>query len=295
MLPKTKQSWEEWINKLQETTIQTNFKEETYIKQLAEKLESTILKNVSNLNNLGLLFSGGIDSTLIAFILKKHKIPFKAISIGFFDGNKKFPEDITKAQIVAKQLNLDYYEVLLNTNEIEIIFKKLVKILSKEYSNVVNIGVGSVEYIAIQKLKKLNCENILGGLGSEEIFAGYERHEKSSDPQNECWIGLKQMFERDMIREFKIATNLNVNLITPFLDQELITFAMTIPAKYKINFEDKKIILRKSAIYLGLNEEFAKRVKKAAQYGSRTDKAIFFLAKKNNFKYKKDYILSLLK
>ena len=46
---------------------------------------------------------------------------------------------------------------------------------------------------------------------------------------------------------------------------------------------------------LGLKKEFAFRKKKAAQYGSNFDKAILKLAKKNGFKYKKEYLDYLLK
>ena len=101
------------------------------------------------------------------------------------------------------------------------------------------------------------------------------------------------MFERDMVREFKIAKHFQTISLVPFLDEDLIKYAMTIPVEFKISSEEKKIILRKAAINLGLKEEFALRPKRAAQYGSRTDKAIANLAKKRGFQYKKDYLESL--
>ena len=55
-----------------------------------------------------------------------------------------------------------------------------------------------------------------------------------------------------------------------------------------------KLILRKIANELGLKKEFAFRKKRAAQYGSRFDRAILRLGKRKGFKYKKDYLKSLL-
>ncbi len=290
MLPKTKETWEKWIESLKCET--TDLDQSKYIQELANLLEKTILKEAKE--KIGVLFSGGVDSTLICHILKKNNISFKAISVGFYDENKKFPEDLENSRKIAKELQLDYYEIILNTEEIEILFKETTKILGKGYSDVVNVGVGSVEVAGIKKLKELGCESIFSGLGSEEIFAGYDRHDKSEDPHNECWIGLKSMFERDLIREFKIANYFNIKTLVPFLDEDLIKYAMKIPVKYKISKTKKKIILRKAAKKLGLQDDFSQRPKRAAQYGSRTDKAIANLAKKHKFKYKKDYILSLL-
>jgi len=44
---------------------------------------------------------------------------------------------------------------------------------------------------------------------------------------------------------------------------------------------------------MGLPKEVAWRKKQAAQYGSKFDRAILRLARKNGFKFKKDYLASL--
>jgi asparagine synthase (glutamine-hydrolysing) len=63
---------------------------------------------------------------------------------------------------------------------------------------------------------------------------------------------------------------------------------------YKLDKQNKKIILREVAEDLGLKKEFAWRQKKAAQYGSNFIKGIDKLAKKHNFQFKKDYLQSLI-
>ena len=128
-------------------------------------------------------------------------------------------------------------------------------------------------------------------MGSEEIFAGYERHKKSKDVNEECWNGLRKMYERDLIRDNLIAGKYKINFLTPFLDEELIKEAMSIPGNLKLNDKNNKLILREiSSELLG---KFALRKKKAAQYGSSFIKGIDKLARLNNFKYMKDYLTSL--
>mgnify|MGYP001558699248 CR=1 FL=1 len=144
--------------------------------------------------------------------------------------------------------------------------------------------------------KKDNVDILLNGLGSEEIFAGYERHKlriEFNDVNEECWRGLRNLWERDMKRDSKIVSEFGINVKCPFLDEEVIRFAMRIPENFKINKETNKIILRAAAFNIGLKKEFTIRKKKAAQYGSNFDKAILKLAKSKGFKIKKDYLNSI--
>ena len=142
--------------------------------------------------------------------------------------------------------------------------------------------------------KKGNIKHLFSGLGSEEVFAGYQRHKDAENKQAECWKGLFSMYERDLLRDVAIAKNEKITFSTPFLDKELIGVAMKISDKLKIGDKNAKIILRETAEELGLPKEIAWRKKKAAQYGSKFDRAILRLARRNGFKYKKDYLNSLI-
>ncbi|MBR9691571.1 diphthine--ammonia ligase [Candidatus Woesearchaeota archaeon] len=247
-------------------------------KEFLKAVESRIPKK-----RFGILFSGGIDSTLIAFICKKLKADFVCYCVGLKDS-----PDIISAQEVAKKHNFRLKKKILSLKDIEKTIKTMVKLIGPD---TMKVGVGSVIYEAIKLAKKDNIKDIFSGLGSEEIFAGYERHTLSKDINKECWKGLKDMHQRDFTRDFAIAKKLKVNVLVPFLDPKVISAAMQIPGKEKIRSGYKKYALRKSAEQLGLKKAWRK--KKAAQYGSYFDKAILKLAKKHSFKYKKNYLNSL--
>ena len=86
----------------------------------------------------------------------------------------------------------------------------------------------------------------------------------------------------------------NIELRVPFLDRDLIRYCLNIPVKYKISSDKvrSKIVLRDVSRDLGLDEKYAERQKKAAQYGSKFDKGIHRLAKDKNLS-KQDYLNSL--
>ncbi|MBS3134131.1 asparagine synthase C-terminal domain-containing protein [Candidatus Woesearchaeota archaeon] len=240
----------------------------------------------------GILLSGGLDSSLLALICKKLKYNFTCYSVGL-DASA----DINAAERLAKNLGLDHKVRIYRINEYKELLEETIKILGTD--DMAKISVGTVVLAGLKFAKENKEKTVFGGLGSEEIFCGYNRHFKAFKSSykrvhEECWNGLIGMYKKDLTRDFDISDYTGVEIKTPFLDKELIINTMKIHPKLKINNETKKIILRKVALNLGLKEEFALRKKIAAQYGSNFDKAIEKLAKRNGFKQKGDYITSLL-
>ena len=294
----TKLEWETFIDDLHKNEKALDLSKDEIVLKLASLVENKILEMAKSVKgSIGVLFSGGVDSTLICYVLNKNKIPFLAATIGFRDNdNQKLPDDILESRSIAKKYGFNHIEKLVSFDEVSDLFFETVKIIGANLTNVVNIGVGSVEVAGIKLLQEHDStiNTVFGGLGSEEIFAGYKRHADSSDKHVECWLGLKNMYERDLTRDFSISKAFNVSFLVPFLDKDVISFSMGIPINLKINKDSNKIILRESALQLGLNKKYAFRPKKAAQYGSRTDKAISKLAKKAGFALKKEYLAFLV-
>lgn len=270
-------------------TLETN--NERAKREIAGAIINSIKKRIAR--KFGILFSGGVDSTLIAFVARKLNCNFTCYTIGI-EGS----DDIEWAKKVADEYRLNFKYKVLSLDELENVLKSVIKILND--ADIVKASVGSVLYAA-GKLALADNNNVLfGGIGSEEIFAGYKRHEDSLQNgfealHKECWNGLKGMHQRDLTRDFAIAKNLGLDLMTPFLDKDLIKIAMNVHPMLKLDKNNKKIILREAAEFIGLKKEFAWRRKQAAQYGSNFVNGIEKLAKRKGFKLKKDYLQSLLK
>lgn len=279
--------WKSMIKSIENdfNSLETNKKRSIGI--LKDKIIESVKKNA--VNGCGVLFSGGIDSTLIAFILKKLNIKFTCYSVGL-----KNSQDLEWAEKIAKKLGFKLKTRILNLKELEVIFKTVTNILNEP--DVMKVSVGSVVYVGCEMAKNNGIRTIFSGLGSEEIFAGYERHAKDNfeDIHKECWNGLKEMWQRDIKRDLLISKENDIEIKIPFLDIGIIKSAMNIHPMFKIDKENKKIILREAAEDIGLPKEFAWRKKKAAQYGSKFIRGMDKLAKKNGFEKKKDYLKSLL-
>jgi diphthine-ammonia ligase len=257
---------------------------ETIIKKTEQLLDKAISKRIPN-KKFGLLFSGGIDSTFLAKYFKDNNHNFTCYTAVM--DSETMPKDLEAAQKVAKELNLDLKIKKIKIEDISEYLKRIVPLI--EDSNVIKVGVALTFYLACEMAKEDGCKVIFSGLGSEEIFAGYDRHKKSANINQECVSGLLKMYERDLYRDDVLTMDNNLELRLPFLDKQLIEYALKIPVKYKIKEELTKLILREIALKKGISEEFAKRKKTAAQYGSRIDNALGKLAKKEN-KSKSEYL-----
>lgn len=265
---------------------------QSIMEHLETLLEKAISKRVPK-RKFGLLFSGGIDSTFIALMLKKLGHDFTCYTAVLDDPGLKEPADLTYAKKIAKELNLKLKIIKIKLSDVESYLKKIVPLI--EDSNVVKTGVALPFYTACEQANKDGCKVIISGLGSEEIFAGYQRHKESDNINKECISGLLKMYERDLYRDDVVTMHNHLELRVPFLDKELVEFALKIPEKYKLTDEHEKYVLRKVAEKLGLNEDYTWRKKKAAQYGSNFHKALDKLAKKNKFKRKSEYLRQFYK
>ena len=261
---------------LQELRTKDNISEGV-LDHLSHLLVDAVNRRVDD--KIAIAFSGGVDSSLLAFLCEKLDREFTLYTIGFADS-----KDVLAAQTVADEMDWPVKIKIIQLEDVEVLAKKVISITGKR--DPVNVGVGCVMYCVLEMMEEII---LLTGIGSEELFAGYERHKV--DVQAACWDGLLHIWERDVTRDISIAEHFGKELRLPFMDKKLISYAMKIDPSLKIG-EQRKQILREAAVNLGLSKEFAWRKKSAAQYGSKFDFAFEKLAKKKGLG-KKEYLESL--
>src|SRR3989338_2357291 len=228
-------------------------------------LVNSVRKRIDSLDRFGVMFSGGLDSVLIAKICKDLGRQFTCYTIGF-----KNSKDVVYSEKAAKLLNLKLKIKILNKKDLDEALRIVVILLNN--TNPVYISIACVTYLGLKFAKESN----------EKI-------------NKESWRGLKEMWKVDLERDYLIAKSLDVDIRTPFIDKDLIMNAMKIDPSLKISKDIKKIILRYFAESINVSREIAHRPKVAGQYGTKINKEIKKLSKQNNFKYVKEYLKSLNK
>ena len=164
-----REDWEKLIASIETKYENLETNKERAKRKISRLIENSIIERAQNLNKFGILFSGGVDSTLIAFLCKKHGFNFTCFTIGLENS-----KDIEYAKIIAEKYNFSLKHKILALEEFENIIKNTVKTLNND--EVIWISVGSVLYAAAQLALQDNVNILFGGLGTEEIFAGYQPH-----------------------------------------------------------------------------------------------------------------------
>jgi asparagine synthase (glutamine-hydrolysing) len=188
-----------------------------------------------------LSLSGGLDSTIIAYLLRDRKINCISIISKDFVAN-----DLTYCQLATQKLGLPLHIKMCDTTEIYDGIEETIKILKN--FNDIEIRNNVVIYLTLAELKKLGFNKIITGDGADEVFAGYNfLLEKNSDD-------LRRDLQRiSKIMHFpsqKLGKSLDVTVESPFCNNEVVDFAKTVRPDLLVRQEgDKKFgkwILRKA-------------------------------------------------
>jgi len=252
-------------------------------------LRASIQRRLPSGEKFGVLFSGGLDSTLIAYLCKELDADFVCYTVAVDEPGMKEAEDLRYATRIAADLGLPLAIKKIGVDEVERYLKAVVPLIDD--TDGVKISVAVPLYAACEMANEDGINTVFSGLGTEELFAGYERHKrvKKGDVNKECLAGLLGMHERDLYRDYMVAKAHGISLRAPFLAPNLVEYALRTPAAYKLAGDTDKAILREIARDLGL-KDVAGRKKRAVQYGANVVKGIEKLAKRNGYRYTRDYL-----
>jgi asparagine synthase (glutamine-hydrolysing) len=241
--------------------------------QIKEQLKTFIInavkKRVAGLEHVGVIFSGGVDSTLLALICKNLGVKTSLYTVG-----RENSSDIKFSHKAAAFLDLPLHNSIVDE---KVVRKTIPSVLEAiEEWNIMKIGVGMTAYLAAEVAKKDKLRVLLSGQGADELFGGYQRYLRIYSEEGEVverYLAkdVEDIYHVNLERDDAVTMAHSVELRVPYLDLQVLNRALNIPMKYKIKNKDDKLrkyILREVARELGVPPEIAYRPKKAAQYGS---------------------------
>ena len=154
-----------WDIHFQETNIKS---EEEYAEGLLEKLKESVRLRLLSDVPLGVLLSGGVDSSAItALMCQLSNKPVKTFSIGFEE--KSFNE-LPYARIVAQQYQTDHHEMVVKIDAAELL-PKLVWHFDEPFAD-----SSAIPTYLVAQMARQNVTVALSGEGGDEVFAGYETY-----------------------------------------------------------------------------------------------------------------------
>ena len=249
---------------------------------LQELLEQAVRVRVSDVRDVAVAFSGGLDSSVVVFLAKKCQVNVHLVHVSMEDQTET--EEARKA---ADALGLPLQVYLFGEDDVERVVPKVVELI--EEADPVKASIGVPFYWAAEKTAAAGLKVMLAGQGADELFGGYQRYVNEYLLHGEEAVR-KAMFsdvvgihESNLERDMKICGFHGVELRVPFGSYQIAEFAMSLPTELKIEKRAdtlRKLVLRKAAENMGLPTSVTEKTKKAVQYSTGINNALKKIAKK---------------
>lgn len=237
------------------------------ITQVRQTLERAVQKRLMSDVPVGAFLSGGLDSSVIAAMARRHVNELHTFSVGI-DGSR----DIVAARLVAKHIDSIHHEYLFTLEEVLAELPKIIHSLESFDQDLVR---SAVPCHLTSRLAAQHVKVILTGEGADELFAGYDYYKEIEDPaalHRELRRSVASLHNINLQRVDRLTMAHSIEGRVPFLDLELIELAATIRPEYKLLRDEtgqlvEKWILRKACEDL-LPHEIVWRNKEQFDQGS---------------------------
>ncbi|XP_074599420.1 asparagine synthetase domain-containing protein 1 [Brevipalpus obovatus] len=260
-------------------------------------------ESTCNHSSVGILFSGGLDSTVLAILSDKFIPNCQSIDLLNVAFSENAPDRETglialeELQVLCPKRKWNFVAINISKAELEEARDTHIKYLVKPLETVLDDSIACALWFAAQGKGKLQCSPqsasdlsfyssparvVLVGMGADEQLAGYSRHQKVFNERGytglveEMRMEIDRISQRNLGRDDRVISDLHRDARFPFLDEDVIDFLHSLPVYQKVNLtlgrgHGEKLLLRNLATKLGLKKT-AFNWKRAIQFGSRIAK-----------------------
>ena len=246
-------------------------------KELGRAIEESVRRACEG-KRIGVAFSGGMDSGLIAALASRYARSVTCYTCGTDDSF-----DVAAGRELAEKLELPWVHCRICEDTIEDDIREL--ILATRVSDPFTI---SYELQLFTVCRQAGEKIILTGQGSDEYFGGCANSVNEDDSEYKAVMewGVERLMKVSIPCELSIARNFGKTLRYPYLDEDVLSSIGRIdPEELRPHsLEDRKMVLKTVAEELGF-PMLAHRTKKASQYGSNTTEVIRNAARAKGIRY----------
>lgn len=237
-----------------------------YTTKIKKTLEKAVVKRLMSDVPLGAFLSGGLDSSIIAALARKHLGRFHTFSVGI-EGSR----DLEAARMVSRHLDTIHHEYVFGEREVREKLPEIIYYLESFDQDLVRSGIPC---FFTSRLAADYVKVILTGEGADELFGGYTYYKS---------INNNETLHEELRRSVSSLHNVNLQRVdrmtmahaiegrVPFLDVSVIRLGQLVPPELKLVGSPviEKWILRKAFEDL-LPGEIVWRTKEQFDEGSGT-------------------------
>lgn len=232
--------------------------------------ERAIAKRIRGQERVAIVFSGGVDSAMVAAAAAQHDVEVTCYVAG-----EPGSSDVAAARETAEAMGLDLRVASLAPEDVAGWLPDV--LAAVEDRNQLHVETALPLFAVCRRVREDGIRVLLTGQGADELFAGYPWYPRVLEADGPEGLRARMREDRDLLfretleREDKVAMHHSLELRVPFLDPEVVAIAERVPLTLLVDGPGDamgKRLHRELAAHLGLPEPIAWRKKEAAQHGS---------------------------
>lgn len=254
---------------------------ESIHKELLAEMTGAIKDTICE-DKIGIAFSGGVDSTLVARICSNIGYDISLLTVGFANSY-----DIESARQANQYLGMPHHVLEITRSSFDDVAARIMAAVGDRSLSWIE---NCIAFHYITKLARLqDIPVVVTANGIDELFCGYDAYRRVVSGGEQAVMDMideKVAHEQDMlISAGSLSAANRVRVVQPLLSEGFVRYARALPLMYKITGSDdlmRKHIIRDLARVVGVSEFSAGRRKKALQYGSAIHKTLVKFIKSSN-------------
>lgn len=197
---------------------------------------------------VGVFLSGGLDSSLIAAVAaeqaRRDGRPLKSFAVG-----TETSSDLAAAREVAEFLGTEHHECVYTAEQAAAVLPAVVRSIESFDPMLVRSAVPN--YL-LSELAARHVKVVLTGEGADELFAGYsylaDVPGAAAGLQKELVRIVEGLHNLNLQRADRVSMAHGLEARVPFLDVDVIRFALSLPPAWKLTRDDRpeKWLLRRA-------------------------------------------------
>ena len=163
--------------------------------ELLEELRAAVKRRLVAAVDVGVLLSGGVDSSLLVGLIAEAGISkFKTYSIGFESVGEELGDEFKYSDIIADTFATDHNQLRISSAELLQRLPDAIGAMSEPMVSHDCIGF----YLLSREVSK-SCKAVQSGQGADEVFGGYHWYPPMVDSSDPFAAYKKAFFDRDFI------------------------------------------------------------------------------------------------
>jgi asparagine synthase (glutamine-hydrolysing) len=211
--------------------------------EIRRRLEAAVVKRLMSDVPVGVYLSGGLDSSLIAALMRPHSVRLHSFTTGM-----EGAADLEAARVIADFLGTDHHELIYTAEDVKEALPEVIRSLESFDAPLVR---SAVPMYFVSRLAAESVKVVLSGEGADELFAGYSYLAAIRDEtglRRELNDITTRLQDTNLQRTDRMSMAHGIEARVPFLDQGLVRYVSRLPASLLEHRQDRpeKWLLREA-------------------------------------------------